>query len=67
MASSDKKPIKYRRPVHFNAGLLIFGAIFVYILFVVYAYLHTTHLTGYEVTAGSLAVNSSFRGVAIST
>ncbi len=65
MASSDKKPIKYRRPVHFNAGLLIFGAIFVYILFVVYAYLHTTHLTGYEVTAGSLAVNSSFRGVAV--
>ena len=65
MSSSDKKTIKYRRPVHFNAGLLVFGAIFVYILFLVYAYLHTTHLTGYEVTAGSLAVNSSFRGVAL--
>ena len=65
MASSEKKTIKYRKPFHFNAGLLIFGAIFVYILFIVYAYLHTTHLTGYEVTVGSLAVNSSFRGVAV--
>ncbi len=65
MASSEKNKIKYRKPFHFNAGILIFGAIFVYILFVLYAYQHTTHLTGYEVTMGSLAVNSSFRGVAI--
>ncbi len=48
-----------------NAGYLIFGSIFIYLLFILYAYLHTTHLTGYEVTMGSLAVNSSFRGIAL--
>ncbi len=49
----------------FNAGIVIFGIIFIYILFILYAYMHTTHLTGYEVTMGSLAVNSAYRGIAI--
>ena len=65
MGSSEKKPIRYRKQFHLNAGVLIFGAIFIYILFVLYAYQHTTHLTGYEVTMGSLAVDSAYRGVAI--
>ncbi|MCR5487346.1 MAG: hypothetical protein K6F35_07415 [Lachnospiraceae bacterium] len=54
-----------KQKFHFNPGYLIFGSIFIYILVILYAYLHTTHLTGYEVTMGSLAVNSSFRGVAL--
>ncbi len=65
MGSSERKQVRYKRPFHINAGVLIFGAIFVYILFVLYAYQHTTHLTGYEVTMGSLAVDSAFRGVAV--
>ncbi|MCR5650621.1 MAG: hypothetical protein K6F86_05510 [Lachnospiraceae bacterium] len=65
MGSPERKQIKYKKHFHINAGVLIFGAIFVYILFVLYAYQHTTHLTGYEVTMGSLAVDSAFRGVAV--
>ncbi|MBO4373523.1 MAG: hypothetical protein J5829_00285 [Lachnospiraceae bacterium] len=65
MSSSERKQIKHKKQYHLNAGVLIFGAIFVYILFVLYAYQHTTHLTGYEVTMGSLAVDCAYRGVAV--
>ncbi|MBQ7583974.1 MAG: hypothetical protein IJT24_05130 [Lachnospiraceae bacterium] len=50
---------------YINAGSLIFGAILVYLILIIYSGMHVTQLAGYEVTEGSLAVDSTYRGVAI--
>ena len=53
------------RKHYINAGTLIFGAILVYLILIIYSGMHVTQLTGYEVTEGSLAVDNTYRGVAI--
>lgn len=63
--SHNRKITKYRKPLNINIGMVIFGGIFVYIIIILFLYMHTSHLTGYEVKTGSLAVNSTFTGVAI--
>ncbi len=50
---------------YINAGTLIFGAILVYLVLIIYSGMHVTQLAGYEVTEGSLAIDSTYRGVAI--
>lgn len=50
---------------YLNAGHLIFGAILVYLILIIYSGMHVTQLAGYEVTEGSLAVDSTYRGIAI--
>lgn len=50
---------------YINAGTLIFGAILVYLILIIYSGMHVTQLAGYEVTEGSLAIDSTYRGVAI--
>ncbi len=50
-----------------NPGTLIFGAILIYLMLIVYSGMHVTKLSGYEVTEGSLAVDSTYRGVALRT
>lgn len=50
---------------YINAGSLIFGAILIYLILIIYSGMHVTQLAGYEVTEGSLAVDSTYRGVAI--
>lgn len=50
---------------YINAGSLIFGAILVYLVLIIYSGMHVTQLAGYEVTEGSLAVDSTYRGIAI--
>ena len=52
---------------YLNAGTLIFGAILIYIVLIVYSGMHVTKLSGYEVMEGSLAVDSTYRGVALRT
>lgn len=52
---------------YLNAGTLIFGAILVYLILIIYSGMHVTQLAGYEVTEGSLAVDSSYRGIALRT
>ncbi|MBO5551146.1 MAG: hypothetical protein J5966_04230 [Lachnospiraceae bacterium] len=50
---------------YINAGSLIFGAILIYLILIIYSGMHVTQLSGYEVTEGSLAVDSTYRGVAL--
>ena len=59
----NKKVKKYRPPININLGLIIFGAIFVYLIIVVVTYLKSEHIAPYEVTLGSLAVNNTYTGV----
>ena len=57
------KIVKYKKP--FNIANLFFGAILVYMIIYLYMFLTSTHVSGYEVIAGSLATNKQFTGLAL--
>lgn len=68
MAPNDSGKVRqYRKPLNINIGLLIFGAIFVYIIICVILYFTSKHVVGYEVQQGSLSVSNIYKGVAIRT
>lgn len=67
MADNGGKITKYRRPLNLNIGMLIFAAIFVYVVICVFMYFRTDHIVGYSVKEGSLTSNSIFRGIALRT
>ena len=45
--------------------MIIFGAMFIYIIICIIMYMQTEHLSGYEVKTGSLTVNNVYRGIAL--
>ncbi|MCR5673199.1 MAG: hypothetical protein K6F87_05745 [Lachnospiraceae bacterium] len=61
--AKQKKVAKYRKPIGFNPGVLVFLVIFVYIVIMVVSYFRQTHITPYEVKLGSLAINNTYDGV----
>lgn len=58
-----KKVVKYKKP--FNIANLFFGAILVYMIIYLYMFLTSSHISGYEVIAGSLAANKQFTGLVL--
>ena len=50
MAEQPRKIKKYRKPLNLNIGMLIFGAIFIYVIICVILYFQTDHIVRYEVT-----------------
>lgn len=58
---------KYRKPVNINIGMIIFLAIFVYLVICVVMYVKSDPVVGYEVKKGSLSVNSTYQGIALRT
>lgn len=67
MADNGRKITQYRRPVNLNIGMLIFAAIFIYVVVCVFMYFRTDHIVGYSVKEGSLSSNSIFKGIALRT
>ncbi len=65
MAGNPNKITKYRRPLNLNIGMLIFAAIFVYVVICVIMYFRTDHVVGYSVKEGSLSSNSVYKGIAL--
>lgn len=66
--NGNTKITKYRRHSSFlNIGTLIFGAIFVYMVFCLIFYLTADHVTTYEVTAGSISGNYRYTALALKT
>lgn len=61
----QNKVVKYRKPLNLNIGMIIFAAIFVYVVICVVLYFQTSHVVRYEVKEGSLAINNIYRGVVI--
>lgn len=61
----DQKIKKYRKPVNLNIGMIIFGAVFVYVVICVVMYFRTGHIVRYEVQEGSLAANTIYRAIAL--
>ena len=52
-----------KRPI--NIDLVFFGAVALYICVICYMAMNTEHIAGYEVIAGSLAVNHTYTGLAL--
>lgn len=67
MAQRRKKrkvvSVRNKRPI--NIDLVFFGAVAVYICVVCYMGMSSVHIAGYEVNAGTLAVNHTYTGLAI--
>lgn len=61
--SKNKKVVKYRKPFNINIGLIIFIIIFIYLMFNVFAYMTTTHISVYEVEQGTMAENNIYKGL----
>lgn len=59
----NKKVVKYRKPFNINIGVIIFIIIFIYLIFNVFTYMTTTHISPYEVEQGTMAENNIYRGL----
>lgn len=56
---------KYRKPLNLNIGMLLFVAIFFYVMICVCLSFGNTRVSPYEVREGSLASNYTYRGFAV--
>lgn len=63
--AKNKKIVRYRKPFHLNIGLIIFGIIFIYMMFYIYSYFTSTHISVYEIIHGTIAINNSYTGLAL--
>ncbi|MDE6313515.1 MAG: hypothetical protein K2M46_07850 [Lachnospiraceae bacterium] len=61
------KVTRYRKPINFNIGMVIFGVIFIYVVSYVFAYMQKDHVVIYEVKQGSLAKNTTYTGLILRT
>ena len=59
----NKKVIRYRRPLNINVGMIIFGIIFLYMLFNIFAYFRKDHVQFYEVMEGGIVNNKQYTGL----
>ena len=57
--------VRYRRPI--NIGVVFFGFVAVYLIVCVYLFLTSSHISGYEVLAGTLTSDNHYTGMALRT
>lgn len=62
-SSQNNKIVKYRRPHNINIGMIIFAAIFIYIVICVFMYFTQKHIEGFQVKMGSLSTNNIYKGI----
>ncbi len=66
MAKNSKSNITvFRKRWNINIGVVIFGAIFVYLIVAVLLYLTGNHISVYEVREGSILKDTAYTGVAV--
>ena len=53
--SKNKKVVRYRKPFNVNIGMIIFIIIFIYLIFNIFSYMTTEHISTYEVEQGTMA------------
>ena len=59
----NRKIIPYRRPHNLNVGVIIFGIIFLYMLFNIFAYFRRDKVQFYEVVEGGIVNNKQYTGL----
>lgn len=55
----------YRKKTHINVGIIIFGAVFIYLFATVLMYLTNKHVSAYEVREGSIVKDNTYTGFVI--
>ncbi len=65
MSKRNSNIIRYHRSLNINIGLVIFIFILIYLLFNVYTFLTSKHISYVEVDEGSLMVSTTFRALAL--
>ena len=59
----EKNIVKYKRPINFNVGIVVFCIIIIYILFSVFQYLTSESIAAYQVSQGQIASKNRYRGL----
>lgn len=62
-AKQNHKIVKYRRPL--DIGVVFFGFILIYLIIMLSSFFNSKHIYGYEVKAGSLAMDTICTGIAL--
>lgn len=55
--------LKYKKPFHFNIGLVIFGIIIIYVIYNIFSYFTTSTISEYQVSQGMIASNNVYHGL----
>ncbi len=63
--AKNKKVVRYKKPIRINIGVIIFGIIFLYLIFNYFVYLTKSHVSVYEVQQGTIAENNRYNGLAL--
>lgn len=63
--AKNKKIVRYKKPIRINIGVIIFGIIFLYLIFNYFVYLTKSHVSVYEVQQGTIAENNRYNGLAL--
>ena len=63
MKKKNKKVVRYRKPLHINIGVIVFGIILIYLVFNLFFYFTKKHISVYEVNQGTIATNHTYRGL----
>lgn len=63
--AENNKITSFRKPLNFNIGTLIFIIVFIYVLVYVIISFQTEQIVPYEVKEGSLAMNYTYRALAL--
>lgn len=63
--AENNKITTFRKPLNFNIGTLIFIMVFIYVLVYVIISFQTEQIVPYEVKEGSLAINYTYRALAL--
>lgn len=61
--TKNNNVIKYKNPINFNIGLVIFLIIIIYVLFNVFSYFTKNDIAEYQVQQGSIASNDIYQGI----
>lgn len=56
---------QFKPTININPGLVVFGVLIIYIAFLISSYMKRSHITPYEVSIGTLAINNTYMGVAL--
>ena len=63
MKKKNKKVVRYRKPLHINIGVIVFGIILIYLVFNLFFYFTKKHISVYEVNQGTIATKHTYRGL----
>ena len=63
MAGKNSNITVFRKRTNINIGIVLFGAIFIYLIAAVLMYLTGTHISAYEVREGSILKDNAYTGL----